>query len=96
MCVCVCVYTPTLERSLAGNLMTGAPVKIRNGVFSSGKKSWEKSIRFLPSRISFFLSFKVVVWLLSWRFLNLGPAPLSKVSHQKEKPMHGFLVVGPW
>ncbi len=31
----------------------------------------------------FFLSFKVLVWLLSYQFLNLGPGPLSRVSHQQ-------------
>ena len=55
------LYTPTLEGSLAGNLMTGTPVKIRNFTTKQRifirKKSWEKSIRLFPFRISFFSFF---------------------------------------
>ncbi len=92
-------YTPTLKSSLAGNPMTGTPVKIRN--FTTKRrifmweKSWEESIRFSPSLISFFfliksnfffLSFKVVVWLLSWRFLNLGTKAPVKGLAPTNKP----------
>ena len=80
------LYTPTLEISLAGNLMTGPRSKSAtsppNNVFSYGKEVGKRrSVSFLSNL--FFLSFKVIVWLLSYRFLNLGPGPLSKVSHQQ-------------
>ncbi len=58
-------YTPTLESSLAGNLMTGAPVKIRNFTTKQRifmrKKELGKVNPFLSSSNLLFLSFKVVV-----------------------------------
>ncbi len=76
------MFTPTLESSLAGNLMAEAPVKVRNFTTKQRifmrEKSWEKSICLFPSRTSFFLSFKVVVWLLSWeKSIRLYPFRVS-------------------
>ncbi len=86
-------YTPTLESSLTGNLMTRAPAKIRN--FATKKENEFRKVNlslsfpnllFLSfSNLFFFLPFIVVVWLLNHRFLNLGPGPLSKVSRQQTR-----------